>query len=67
MVHVGGGDRGPGEGGGQGRQPAQHQVQPVVVGRVVHEDVHHQDVVQVQTLANSQWIEVLKVFRGPQF
>ena len=52
MVHVGGGDRGPGEGGGQGRQPAQHQVQPVVVGRVVHEDVHHQDVVQVQTLAN---------------
>ena len=52
VVHVGGGDGGPGEGGGQGRQPAQHQVQPVVVGRVVHEHVHHQDVVQVQPLAN---------------
>ena len=50
MFHVDGGDAGPGGGRQEGRHPAKHQVQPVVVGRVVQENIDNQNVVKVQTL-----------------
>ena len=50
MFHVDGSHAGPGGGGQEGRRPAKHQVQSVVVGRVVQENIDHQNVVEVQTL-----------------
>ena len=47
MFHVDGGDTGPEGGGQEGRRPAKHQVQPVVVGGVVQENIDHQNVVKV--------------------
>ena len=47
VFHVDGGDAGPGGGGQEGRRPAKHQVQPVVVGGVVQENIDHQNVVKV--------------------
>ena len=50
MLHVDGSHTGPDSCGQQGRCPAKHQVQPVVVGGVVQENIDHQNVVEVQTL-----------------
>ena len=50
VLHVEAGHHGPEDGGEERGQPAHHQVDPVVVGGVVEEDIHHQDIVQVETL-----------------
>ncbi len=47
MFHVDCCDAGPESGGQEGRRPAKHQVQPVVVGGVVQENIDHQNVVKV--------------------
>ena len=50
MLHVDGSHAGPEGGGQKGRRPAKHQVQPVVVSRVVQENIDHKNVVKVQAL-----------------
>ena len=50
MLHVDGSHTGPDGCGQQGRCPAKHQVQPVVVGGVVQENIDHQNIVKVQAL-----------------
>ena len=50
VLHVEPGHHGPHGGGQQGSQPAHQQVDPVVVGGIVEEDIDHQDVVEVETL-----------------
>ena len=50
MLHVDGSHAGPEGGGQKGRRPAKHQIQPVVVGGVVQENIDHQNVVKVQAL-----------------
>ena len=50
VLHVEASHHSPHRGGHQRRQPADQQVDPVVVGGIVEENIHHQDVVQVKTL-----------------
>ena len=50
VFHVEDGHHGPDGGGDERRHPASHQVDPVVVGGVVEENIDHQDIVQVQSL-----------------
>ena len=50
VLHVEAGHHSPHRGCQQRRQPADQQVDPVVVGGIVEENIHHQYVVQVETL-----------------
>ena len=50
VLHVQAGHDGPDGGGEEGGQPADQEVDPVVGRGVVEENVHHQDIVEVETL-----------------